>query len=325
MPWYSRQVSLIDGRDEACCWLKSPVSRRELQQQFMTNDRPAICERCWSNEDRGIESRRQMENRFLDFKMDRDLNLIEQDVQDGRSEINLYQIYVGSLCNGMCAPCGPGSSSAWKQLLDVSSSIQPEISAVDRAFDQLKIEINWQKIKRINILGGEPLLIKKSFDILEALLDAGNTDCRISFISNGSVKLNQKQIDLFQNFSDISCCLSIDGIGRTFEYCRYPLSWTKTLENLEQYRKIFTEIVVSFTITNLNYHERDDIIKWFQNNNLLFIENYVESPRWFNYKVTPGTPEWQKFVQEIARQDQLKGIKIKDYIPTVAEMIEGAK
>ena len=322
LPWYGNEIKLATGEESICCWLTGPVDREELQREFLNDKRPTVCERCWHNEDAGIESRRMMENRFLDFKLNRDISMIEDDARKSLSKINLYQFDLGSLCNGTCVTCGPTHSTAWKQLTGRNISIRNDSNLIDKNFEKIKNQINWKSAKRINLLGGESLLIKKSFDILELLLAYNNTECRISFVTNGSVNLSQKQIDLFKKFSDINCCVSIDGIDKTFDYLRYPLKWEIVSKNLDTYRKFFKEVTVSYTISNLNYHERDNTIKWFNDNNLLFIENFVSHPEYFNYRVMPGTTLWQRFVDEIKKQDSLKGISIKDYIPYIFEIMQ---
>jgi MoaA/NifB/PqqE/SkfB family radical SAM enzyme len=263
-----------------------------------------------------------MENRFLDFALDQDISKIQTDAVQGCAQENLYQIFLGSTCNGTCVTCGPMASSAWRSLLKQSVSIKQEMADVDTHFQRLTHEINWSKAKRINLLGGEPLLISRSSDVLERLLEANNAGCRVSFVTNGSVTLSAKQIDLFNKFSNLTCCVSIDGVGKTFEYIRYPLTWQAVLDNLATYRDIFSEVVVSFTVSNLNYYEKPNILAWFDSMSLRYIENYVTSPTWFNYQVVPDHDLWPRFVEEIAQQDKIKGIRIRDYLPYIADMID---
>jgi MoaA/NifB/PqqE/SkfB family radical SAM enzyme len=323
MPWHSREINLVSGNETVCCWLDRPVAREQLQREFLSGIRPSVCSRCWHSEQQNIESRRQMENRFLDFKTNRDIQLLEEDAAAGHAQINLYQIFLGSLCNSTCVTCGPPASSAWRSLQQTKVvSIRQENQQSAHALEALTESIDWKNAKRFNLLGGEPLLIDRSFDILHNLVAAGNTDCRISFVTNGSVSLSKEQVELCKKFSDISACLSIDGIGRTFEYIRYPLRWDTLMRNLATYRDIFSEITVSFTVSNLNYHERPQIISWFKEQQLLYIENYVVNPPWFSHTVGPGHSLWNSFVNEIADQDRIKGVSIKDYLPVVAQLID---
>jgi MoaA/NifB/PqqE/SkfB family radical SAM enzyme len=321
MPWYSREINLKIQQDSICCWLQKPVSRLRLQQDFIDDKKPESCQKCWHLENSGIESRRQMENRFLDFALDRNIESIANKIDD--AEPMLYQFNLGSLCNSTCVTCGANASSAWQSLLKKQIKISSENDVIDRNFDYYQSTINWKTIKRINLLGGEPLLIEKSFDILDMLLSNNNTDCLVSFVTNGSVALTKKHIDMFANFSNISCCVSIDGTDKLFEYVRYPLSWDRTLTNIDQYRQIFREVVVSYTISNLNIHEKQNTIDWFAQQGLLYIENYVRHPDYFSSDVKPGHALWPKFVEAITTQDKIKGISIDDYIPYVANLIKG--
>lgn len=321
LPWYSQEIDLVSGTQNVCCLLPYRVERHELQQQFLTGERPSACERCWQLEDQGRESRRQIENRFLDYKANRDLVSLAQDAQQGKSNLSLYQITVGTTCNSTCVTCGPIASSAWRQLLSVPRSIQQEISTTETVYEKLLSDIDWSNLLRVNFVGGEPLLIDMTYHILDQLVSAGNTNCRISFVTNGSVTIKSYWQEIIRNFTDISCCVSIDGIGPSFEYLRYPLKWSVLLENLATYQTLFTDIEVSYTLSNLNYHERSSTIQWFQDNNLRYAENYVVNPAWFNYRVMPGHALWAKFVETVRHQDEIKRVDIGQYIPYVANLM----
>lgn len=322
LPWYSREIQLAKGTESVCCWLTGKPNIDDLKKDILADTSPSACIRCRINETKGLESRRQMENRFLDFAIDRDLTKIKEDVQQGKFESLLLQIHVGTLCNSTCVTCGSNASTSWQALENNQRSIKIESSEVDKNFESIKNSIDWKNVKRINLLGGEPLLIRKSFDILNCLLEVNNTNCLISFVTNGSVKLNSQQKDLLEKFTNIQCCVSIDGIGKMFEYVRYPLKWNTLLDNLEQYKTVFDEVVVSFTVSNLNYHARLQIISWFNEHNLLYIENYVQYPEYFNYQVQPGHRLWQEFVKQVRYQDSIKKISISDYIPEIAILMD---
>lgn len=322
VPWYSREIDLVNRSDGICCWLTSNIDRPTLQRKFLAGERAAECKKCWQAEERGAESRRQMENRFLDHKANRDLSLLAQDAEQGQAHLSLYQITVGTTCNGTCVTCNPIVSSAWRHLLQSSRSAKQESESAQKNHELLLNDVDWTKILRVNLLGGEPFLINQTYEILERLLMVGNTDCRVSIVTNGSIRPNDDLRRLAQHFTDISCCVSIDGIGPVFEYLRYPLRWDLLVENLKIYKTLFKTVEVSYTVSNLNYHTKADTIKWFNDNDLLYIENFVISPAWFNYKVHPGHDLWPKFKQVIQHQDQLKGISIDDYIPYMGNLIK---
>jgi MoaA/NifB/PqqE/SkfB family radical SAM enzyme len=321
LPWLSKEINLENNQNISCCWMKRNYDVEEVKNDLLNDNRSLACEKCWSLEDKNIESRRQMENKFVDFVLDKDLEIIKQQILIEKSNPILYQFYVGSLCNSTCTTCGPMFSSSWKSLLGSNKSIKIENNIIEQNFNQIANTINWEAIKKINILGGEPLLIKQSMQILEYLLKWNNTDCLVSFVTNGSTLPTSDQINLFKKFKNISACVSIDGLDRTFEYIRYPLKWKTIVSNIDIYKTIFKEVTASFTISNLNFHEKDKIINWFNEQHVRYIENYVTHPQYFNIHVQPGHPLWQQFVKEINRQDLLKNISIKDYIPHIATLI----
>ena len=116
----------------------------------------------------------------------------------------------------------------------------------------LNNRIDYANAKSIGFRGGEPFLSKTNFDILEKLIEIGNTDCFINFTTNGSSDILDYQKNILRKFKNINFCFSIDGIGPVFEYMRYPLTWDKLEENLEYCRKNNILISASYTVSNLN-------------------------------------------------------------------------
>jgi MoaA/NifB/PqqE/SkfB family radical SAM enzyme len=193
------------------------------------------------------------------------------------------------------------------------------------------------------LLGGEPLFDPKTFEILQKLIDHNNTSCFISLVTNGSINLNAKQINLLKQFSDLNICISIDGIGPVFEYMRWPAKWSKLLENIEQYKYITKNISVSYTISSLNAMYYNETVKWFQQNDLVHNHNVVSHPNWLSLKNMPielkqhlkqhndfitmyctptGTEiTLETLAQNITKQDRAKNINIRDYMPEMVDII----
>ena len=142
MPWYSREINLVSSKESVCCWAEGNITRQELQKKIQKGQHPSECRKCWQSEQQGIESRRQMENRFLDFKMDRDISLLESDATVGTAQPNMYQLFVGSICNSTCVTCDSTSSSAWRSLYKKKESIKKENHTIDQNFKQLADTIN---------------------------------------------------------------------------------------------------------------------------------------------------------------------------------------
>jgi MoaA/NifB/PqqE/SkfB family radical SAM enzyme len=196
-------------------------------------------------------------------------------------------------------------------------------------------KIDFANIKMLSILGGEPLYDKKIFNILQRLLDNNNTDCFISFVTNGNVKLTKQQIDLLSNFKNLDICVSIDGIGPVYEYMRYPLKWTDLEANIKQFRQFAKYVSVSYTLSNINILYYDETVAWFKENNLPFNHNLVTTPSYFNINALPKKIKnrypslislfrmhneqddvlFSTAVDEIARQDKLKNTSAALSVP----------
>lgn len=314
LPWYGMYY-LADSTASPCCLLPSGTVTNKLQQSFKANKKPDECIKCWNNEKAGIKSKRQYSNEFLDYKLDIDLATLESNAYANNASVVTYQISASNLCNGACVTCSSAGSTAWakyekKMGIDPHKLVKSDI-----------ININYQTATSIIFTGGEPLFDPLVFDILQNLIREDNTDCFISFVTNGSVSLTNDHKKILNNFSDINFCISIDGTERVFEYLRFPLKWSKLLENLSYFRTITPNISVSYTISNISNLHKEDTIAWLKEQNLPYATNKVYDPGQFSADVLPGHKLWQQFTQSIKMQDAAKGINIKDYVPNMYKLI----
>jgi hypothetical protein len=331
LPWFSREIN--NKQTVACCLLPKNHDIELIKTDLLDGIRNPACSACWDLEDKGKASRRQIENTFLDYKLDRDISLIQNDCKTNNYNINLYQITTSNLCNQACVSCSSNFSTKWSEIDRNLGNIPIKnfTSNVD-SFD-----IDFYTAKRITLLGGEPLFDSTSFSILKKLIDSDNTNCFVSFVTNGSINLSAQQLDLLSKFSDLNICVSIDGIGPVFEYMRWPGKWKTLTKNLDQYRTVAKEVSVSYTISSLNALYYDQTVDWFKENNLDYNHNIVSNPNWLSLKNMPvklkhQLANKQNFVtnfsdisgleistetisQHIKLQDRAKKIDIKDYMP----------
>lgn len=265
-------------------------------------------------------------------------NIESSSLANGFSPVKI-KLATSNLCNGQCVTCNSTLSSAWAALEGKSSQY--------KSLDVAGLTIEWEKVVSLSFVGGEPLLEKKNFAILEKLLDAGNSNCFISIVTNGSIELTESQKNTLSQFNKLNICLSIDGVGNAFEYMRYPLQWDRLLTNLELFKTI-AEVSVSCMISNLNIYYYSEYVSFFERNQLNYLCKQVTSPAIFapgnlppaamdmvrvqnpnhqheiNSFLSTGTftPEkYQQLKLEIARQDALKGIRLADYMLDVTNFL----
>ena len=331
LPWYSLELPL----NSPCCLLPKNADNDQVKKDLINGLQSPACSKCWTLESQGKKSRRQFENDFLDYKLDRDLALLKQDCSTGHPVPTVYQITTSNLCNQACVSCGSGLSSKWAEI-EKRMGIIPSKTVNINLQEQ---NINYSTARRISLLGGEPFFDPMTFTILEKLVEHKNTDCFISFVTNGSVKLSQSKLELLSKFTDLNICISVDGIGPVFEYMRWPGKWPELLENISQYQTITENICISYTISSLNVFYYQETINWFNDQGFKHNHNLVGHPSWLSLDLMPvelkkllegntfaqpwiGTNgkeiSLEEYQKKIYAQDQAKQIKIKDYLPEIA-------
>ena len=341
-PFYSFE---IPGQTH-CCLLPKDHNIFEIREKMLAGERPMECNKCWKLEDENLISDRLIKNQSLDFWSDTDLEQLYNQCTEGNFEVLQYKIDTSNHCNSICVTCGSHSSSSWglletKNNIIASSNWTIEKNAVDSF-------VNYKTLKMLSFRGGEPLLSNTNFDILENLLDVNNTDCFISFVTNGSIRPTKRQMRILSNFKNVNFCFSIDGIEKRFEYIRFPLKWENVIENIFWTRNQGYNVSVSYTVSNLNALYHKETVSWFEQNNIPYLVNPVYSPTYFAPSVLPDSAKnfvqqneekyrlddlilpngkldhqlWNQFIAEIYKQDSMKQIDINDYMPELASFIK---
>ena len=335
LPFYSFELSRPNGQNVYCCRLKFGADIQSVRDDIAQGKRSPACDACWKLEDAGLNSERILHNQALDFYLDRDIEKIQQDALSQGYQPKIIKLATSNLCNSTCVTCDSRSSSAWAAL--EQKPIKYDIIAQD-----ILQGIDLTHIVQLSFVGGEPLLERTNFDILQRLIDTGNTGCFISIVTNGSCDLSRSALETLEKFSNLNICMSIDGTQKVFEYMRYPLQWDKLLSNINLYRGLARYISVSSMISNLNIVHYSAMIDFFHDQNLHYLFKPIEYPGIFAPGNLPDkakqwvldlNPRYQDHViamlgrgsysfekwgllkQEVHRQDSLKGIDIKKYLP----------
>jgi sulfatase maturation enzyme AslB (radical SAM superfamily) len=337
LPFFNREISRTRTtnlwKEKNCCLLPYNHNINEVRKDISNGVRSHWCQKCWTLEDAGIESDRQIKNKSYDFFADQNISDVEQEAINGNYSTRMLKLTTTNLCNATCVTCDSGSSSAWASLDKTPNYIKLDTTIYDT--------IDWGNIVFLNFLGGEPFYEAETWYVLEKLLSANNTDCFISITTNGSIVPKGTKLDILKLFKKLSINFSIDGIGSIFEYMRYPLSWSKTLENIDSFRNFTYNSSVSYTVSNLNVIYMKETLDWFKQMNLPNNINVVSHPRYFAPSAFPkeikllypnntfiqnhkpdDDLQFYQMLAEVKRQDTLKGIDIKNYMPKVYNLIK---
>jgi MoaA/NifB/PqqE/SkfB family radical SAM enzyme len=128
-------------------------------------------------------------------------------------------------------------------------------------------EINQELVDKVKSMtgivigGGEPVL---NFST-ETLLANLNSDQMVSVHFNGTVLPRQSFLDHSRRLQNIRYVFSIDGVGKRFEYLRWPACWDQVVENvlwLFNNAPDNVEFGLNITISQLNRLYQDEIVNW---------------------------------------------------------------
>lgn len=328
----------------ACCLMSSHANLAQVKADMLNGRRPRDCQHCWTLEDSGVKSDRLIKNETLDFYAKKDLISLYNEATAGHNKTIHYKIDTNVTCNATCVTCGSGGSSAWAELerknLGSSVPIVPVTEINNHEADQL---VDYASAVAISFRGGEPLLSDTNFYILEKLLEHGNDQCFISFVTNGSIVLPRKYRDLVTKFKNMNFSFSIDGIGPVFEYMRYPLKWPRIQENINFCRDSGILVSSNYTVSNINIMYYEQTTQWFKDNKIPFRIGYVENPHFrpgalpenIKEKIRSINPElsgilrstnqdeqdFKRMKQVIIQQDHWKKIQIRDFLPEFAQLV----
>jgi len=346
LPFYGYEYHL-NSPGTHCCLLPKNYDINQLRHDMLNGQRSSYCQACWNIEDKGLTSDRMLKNSALDFYWDKDIKLIEEEAKKGKYSPILIKQVTSNKCNATCVTCSPSASTAWGALFKKNKIINiiPKNSIDPSIVSNLELE----KLIGINLIGGEPLWEEQNFELLEKLLSVGNKNCFISFTTNGSTDISDKHKKILDQFNNLNIGLRIDGIGSVFEYMRYPLSWDKLLENLQFFRNITDIISVNNCTSNINVLYYKETYNWCKSENLNFHYNPVINPSYLRPSALPKSVKEKIFdrcghsndldlfigaphhevddldfitgMAEITKQDKMKGINIKTYLPDFYELI----
>ena len=328
-----------------CCLISKAQPLKEIQQQMLSEQRPKSCNKCWNLEDAGLKSDRLLKIETLDHFSNIDLEQLITQSRLEKNEIIHYKIDTSNTCNAACVTCGGDFSSTWNKLLHKNNL--PAQKNWKILPDQTADWINYSGAKSLSFRGGEPFLSDTNFYILEQLIKHNNTDCFVSFVTNGSFSLNARQKEILAKFKNLNFCFSIDGIGPVFEYLRWPLKWADIENNISWCQANNVKVSVSYTLSNINLLYHTTTTQWFTDHNINYLVNPVYSPGHFRPESLSAEIKQQlgqrhgndaisqwlvhspsddqlfaKFQVEIAKQDHMKNISMQDYLPELAELLK---
>lgn len=244
------------------------------------------CGRCRSEEENGLNSRRQYEQRNWKLTVEQARSKTKEDgsIDIDECPVVYYDLRFGNFCNLKCRMCGPTDSSAWyddwieltgsnkfkdtsgimeiketKKGLQVEAFNWPEYEPF---WEQL--EANIHNIEHVYFAGGEPMLIERHYDFLERCVEKDAAKHIVVEYNTNMSTLPSRVTNLWKQFKQVRVGASVDGFGSVVEYQRHPAKWDKIYKNLQILDQLPNNVFswLAFTVTAYNVNHMVDFMKW---------------------------------------------------------------
>ncbi len=313
LPWVHLSAE-TDGTFRACCLYQGKIKSDEgkthisdgvtvgdvwnsndmqnLRTQFLNDERPEECRYCWDLEDGGWKSKRIND-------LDRFYNP-EHNYQVVSEENPVYfDLKLGSICNLKCRICTYENSIKW------AKDAKALKLADDETVDYYLANSRWAEdypafwddllqyvdnVVQIDFAGGDPLLIKEHYRFLQMLTERADvSDIAIHYNTNGTI-VPQDHIlnEVWPKFKRVEIMLSIDALGKKFEYQRHGAKWETVEKNIERLREFdYIALQVCHTVNILNVLDICEFVLWAEEKDLEVYFNMLYHPAHYNIKNLP--------------------------------------
>lgn len=226
-------------------------SMKELREYGLNNKRHPACTTCWKQEDNGIKSPRLFSSTTI--------------IDTNNFKLKCIDTATSNKCNLRCMMCYPGTSTGLQK--DVKYFKEHGIT-LPISWGKHDVEepgpINVWKwlnennhlLEELKVSGGEPFYDKD----FNRFLDKAHSNLVLHIHTNGT----KIKMDKIKKFKKLVLIFSIDGIGKTYEYIRYPMTWKVIERKTKQYVKERPQdkIHTNFVLSSLNALNVADYLKW---------------------------------------------------------------
>lgn len=292
-------------------WLK------KVSEQMNNGEWPLECQRCQKTEHTNSSHSIRLDS----IKRDKILSKIDKD----------YLILGGvldNICNSACQSCNSGLST---KIGSLESKNYTKISNV-----ALFEKIPTNRIVEIDLNGGEPTASPEYQNLLYNLPE----NVKVLRTNTNGSRLLPNIKNILDREVQLIVTLSLDGIGNTHDYVRWPIKWQKYtavvneyLSLREQYRNLKLEAWT--TVHSLNVCDFDRIVQFTERHKIdhswaflvnpapldpVYSNSFTEhakksiSNKDITDYIATGSNNQSQLDTFVAHQDKLRDIKIEDYL-----------
>lgn len=322
LPWIHVNSS-VAGKYRPCCNSNAAFSKRDdemsfeeafhskemyaIRQAMVNGEKPEACRVCWDREEQGAHSFRKTYN---EYKFKEFIN------PNATQEIKYLDLRFDNGCNLGCRMCDPSSSNRVQDAVDWFHDREKQLPNHWKIFtgkrsDEYNQFLSNRRRKFVleslptlrvfKVTGGEPFMSQDFSDVLDAAIDSGDCEHIRLLITTNGTKFTNKILDKLEYFEGLDFNISVDGIGPTYDYIRWPFNWDKWHERME---------------TLLEWADRK---KYYQRNFVIRTSTLISAYNWLNvaelykhlYSYTDKYP-WLHDLDYVPKVDFNLGLRPED-------------
>jgi len=289
---------------------------KDLRVEFLNDQRPKSCHRCFEMEDLGQRSWRQSLNDHYKHHFSK----TESTKSDGTfDEFNLvyWDFRFNNICNFRCRTCGPQLSTGWyDDTKKIWGRLPDDVKLIKETVETWEeIEPLFEIVEEIYFAGGEPLIMEEHYRILKRLDEMKRYDVKLRYNTNFS-QLEYKSLkvqEIWPKFQSVELSASLDGSGPRGEYIRKNMDWGKILENRKHFDPMPPNIYfyINFTLSVMNcFHvvdfHRECVETGFIETPDRFRLNMLQHPFHFRIQILPAElkqrliEHYEKYIVELS-------------------------
>ena len=273
MPWMNKE-----SLDES--W--NGEKMKKLRQTFIDGKQPNECRQCWNEEKSGLPSYRQRLNNLLDQYP---RNKERYDFTSTEAPAPFYlDLKLSNVCNLKCRMCSPMASSLIQKEMEKQGGFKGDSYWHENKFLETHNEETFLKwlphIDKITFTGGEPFMGKENKDMLQLMIDSGDSKRMDLHFNTNGMFMGNDIIEMLKQYKGVVIAFSVDDIGKRLNYHRSGADWERIRKNIKKAIDNLPDarIDIYCTVNNYNVWYLDEALNEFEELTKSTSYNFVYEP-----------------------------------------------
>ena len=261
--------------------------KKQQRKMMLEGQRPEECDYCWRVEDSTDNSYSDRIYKSADNWAKQHIPDIVNRPWDDDVNPSYVEVNFGNVCNFKCSYCAPHISSQWMEEIEKYGPYpmgrfnnleylkEQNLMPINNRDYNPYIEAFWQwwpemynSLQHFRITGGEPLLNKNTFRVLDYIIANPNPNLEFSVNSNMNppeeifsrfldrieIIIKEQKVKKFKIFT------SAEAHGAQCEYIRFGMNYNQWLENIyrvyERIPEIEFTIMSTYNVLSIPSYER---------------------------------------------------------------------